>query len=324
MKFKFILFAILIYFLFSFFSIYKQIKNYINDRVLSQGFELSISNIETEFLKYYAREIYSLKDKIKTKYDKLEYEISINQIIRTDKILKCMKQNNTRTKKCLAGKGVLKNSRSEFYMNKPYNISDLIMYYPAYYPVILDSNLCGDSDIVQGIHVGPNQFNYRTVLRNTWGKVKKILGYKIKTFFFMGIDYKNKTEQSLLIEENKKYHDVIQFDYQTTYINLTIDIILSYNWTLYNCKKIKYFIKSDGDLYPNLEYVIHDNLVPVNESAIPRTSLGRIIGKGRAIRDPYHKNAIFKELYPDKYFKPYLSGCFYIHPKDVLKIVLFI
>lgn len=254
----------------------------------------------------------------------MEKEIATSLLAKSKEIVDCAINHPTEARECYEGKQV----RSEYYMRKPYVLSDQVILYPDdnYNNLLFNSpNFCDNSpDILNGIHIGPQQFAYRIALRHTWGTIRVIEGYKIKTMFFMGVNYGNETEQKLLEMENNKYHDIVQFNYKNTYLNITIGIILSYNWTIHYCPKIKYFFKSDADLYINLNKIIKEEMVKIDEPPLKMTSIGRPIPHGKVIRNPYHKNSIFEELYEGKRYHPYLSGCFYVHPMDVLKVVYII
>lgn len=225
----------------------------------------------------------------------------------------CVKDNNG-DKKCFSFK------KDVIYAKKVYREEDMVMKYPHQYNLVINNpNACdGDPQVLIGSPVGPRQFLERMGTRHTWGSVKEVNGIRVKHLFFAGQDENDPEGDRMLREENEHYHDIIQFDMKNHFMNLTLLAILTYNWTDYHCPNINYYVRSDTDMWFNPYNFISNFLQTKRENVL----MGNKIAHGKPIRVPVSRYYLSKNVYPQDYFLPYMSGCFLAMSRDVLpKIV---
>lgn len=125
---------------------------------------------------------------------------------------------------------------------------------------------------------------------------------------------------NLVEAESEKYRDIVQFSIIDNYLKITVTRLLSYYWLVENCKHKFIYVKSDADFYINAVDVMSKQYNFIINTKKP-TGAGFILKKSGPIRNPYHKNSIFKELYPEDIYPPYLSGCFSYWTSSALSIV---
>lgn len=264
----------------------------------------------------------NIKDGNYEEFDKLEKDMK-NRILEGQlKIRQCLGKSETKDhKECYIGKGV----KDEYMMEKPYKLEDITIEYPIKERTIIDSpDFCDDKpDVIFVYYTGVNQFIHRYSIRKTIGQINYYNGRSIKVLFFLGSTTDTKA-QNLMILERNKYRDIVQFSPPDNYLKITTTRILSYEWLINHCKHKYFYIKSDVDLYTNFFDII-DYELPHIESKYQNTPVGAgyIIRNSNVIRSPYHKNAIFKELFPEEVYPPYPSGCFSIWTSSTISLVYF-
>lgn len=79
------------------------------------------------------------------------------------------------------------------------------------------------------IHSAPNNLLKRNVIRETWGKQTTDL----ILLFFMGSTDMN--YQNDIINEDNKYHDIIQGNFVDVYRNMTYKHVMALKWATYYC-----------------------------------------------------------------------------------------
>lgn len=136
-------------------------------------------------------------------------------------------------------------------------------------------------------------------------------GHRIITMFLLAKQSDHKL-QDLVIEENKKYHDIIMEDFVYTYKNLALKTIMGMKWMATFCPHAKYMVKTDDDMYVSYKNIVNYLI----SSPDTRFVTGMVI-KGAPIRDPKSKWYVPKDLYPGTKYPPFCSGTGYILSGDV-------
>ncbi|XP_028315747.1 N-acetyllactosaminide beta-1,3-N-acetylglucosaminyltransferase 2-like [Gouania willdenowi] len=102
----------------------------------------------------------------------------------------------------------------------------------------------------------------RIAIRKTWGKVGWAVGLKpnsteqvggyIRRVFLLGKENTDSMDlSSLLRMENEYYGDMLQWDFQDTFFNLTLKDVLFWDWFSKSCKQIAFVFKGDDDIFVN-------------------------------------------------------------------------
>lgn len=229
-----------------------------------------------------------------------------------DEEYKCFKNNS--------GKCLSHNSAEDMIASKPYNEADLVMEDPVIYPAILEPSRLDENStqVVIAIPTAPSQFVERAAIRSTWCNTSYIKYKKMCCMFYCAQSEKGPLIDSFLKEEAEIHNDIVQFSFRNSYLNLTRLQLSTIAWTLQHFPSIKYFVRSDSDMFVNSNFLIR-KLIPYPKQ---RFIYGILIHQGIPIRHPASKYYLPTWLFPESYFPPYLSGCFYIWSKDVMEKVI--
>lgn len=160
--------------------------------------------------------------------------------------------------------------------------------------MVLDKNQCSakagaDLLILVMVLNRVDGFERRETIRNTWGKDIKS-NSKSKLYFAVGMTT-NSTIQEKLIEEDKKYNDIIQWGYYESYYNCTIKVLGILRWTAINCPLVKYVLKVDDDCL-----LVPDNLLQFCNKSEPSAIYGHLWRNPRVFRNVTSKWAISPQV----------------------------
>ncbi|XP_063977178.1 beta-1,3-galactosyltransferase 1-like isoform X2 [Diachasmimorpha longicaudata] len=156
----------------------------------------------------------------------------------------------------------------------------------------------------------------RMAIRDTWASETDLNSYNstaIKVVFLLG-QSDNETLNNSILEESHEYGDIVQEKFIDTYNNLTIKSVMLLKWVTTNCPQATYLMKTDDDMYINI-----DNLVKALKSR-PQSSgtlIGALICHARPILDPKNKWYTPKYMFSEKMYPNYLSGTGYVMSVDV-------
>ncbi|XP_046973694.1 beta-1,3-galactosyltransferase 5-like [Vanessa cardui] len=157
----------------------------------------------------------------------------------------------------------------------------------------------------------PTRFEHREAIRSTWAK-------HLPTYFIMGLD--GPTIEDLLVDnyvEAKKYSDVIIYNFQDHYQNLTLKTALMLKWTSERCPTGLMLFKTDDDVLVNpwmLKRVLHETA--------GRDLVGYRKMNNYLHRDEYSKWFAPRWLHRQDFISEYLSGTGYLINGKVIKKIL--
>ncbi|KAL7878729.1 hypothetical protein AOLI_G00097030 [Acnodon oligacanthus] len=103
-------------------------------------------------------------------------------------------------------------------------------------------------------------FDKRQVVRRTWGREGVVqTGVNIKTIFLLGVP-QNVTAlplwDRLLEYESRTFRDILLWDFEDTFFNLTLKETHFLQWVNMSCSTVKFIFKGDADVYVNIENVL--------------------------------------------------------------------
>lgn len=147
------------------------------------------------------------------------------------------------------------------------------------------------------VPTAPSELIARIAIRSTWKSVKQtIKGRKLDHFFYMGKPEKSNNSYpiSILLDEAKRYNDILLFDVENSYIKCTLLLLLCYKYIVDNFPYLRYLIRVNSDmiLYPQKL----DKMLDINKDVIGYKTAQMGI--------------------------EYLSGSFYILKRNYLKLVI--
>lgn len=185
--------------------------------------------------------------------------------------------------------------------------------------VIRGDNICRTRNSNDNIYIiaivgsAPHEFAARQVLRNTWGSYHRTNRSMFRLAFLLGVGT-DPHVQKKVIEENIYFQDIIQEDFQDTYLNLTVKSVAMLKWVSQYCNNAKYLVKSDTDTFLNVPNLI----LKLQEVNIGRVILGKIFWNSEVVRDKWSKYYVSKEIYPEERYPDYAAGAMYVISTDIV------
>ncbi|KAK6480138.1 UDP-GlcNAc:betaGal beta-1,3-N-acetylglucosaminyltransferase 9 [Huso huso] len=166
----------------------------------------------------------------------------------------------------------------------------------------------GDTFLLIAIKSVAEEFEKREVVRKTWGAEGLLNGVKIKMVFLLGVP-KNQTEfpewELLLRYESRAHRDILLWDFQDTFFNLTLKEINFLKWLDVFCPGVKFIFKGDADVYVNV-----DNIVELLKERSPGEDvfIGDVIYQAQPIRSKKSKYFIPETVYGQGIYPAYAGG----------------
>ncbi|KAM3926798.1 beta-1,3-galactosyltransferase 2-like [Leptodactylus fuscus] len=158
----------------------------------------------------------------------------------------------------------------------------------------------------------------RRTIRETWGN-ESIYDVDVVRIFLVGLPQVSPDQtQRLLEEESEAFGDVIQQDFMDTYNNLTLKTLMGMEWVTKFCSSASYVMKVDGDIFLNVDYLVHELLhpdLPVRNNYYT----GQLYFNARPCRNKGDKWYLPKEIYPNNTYPPYCAGPGYVFSADLAK-----
>uniref|UniRef100_H2M132 Hexosyltransferase n=1 Tax=Oryzias latipes TaxID=8090 RepID=H2M132_ORYLA len=144
----------------------------------------------------------------------------------------------------------------------------------------------------------------RQAIRQTWGQVGWVQGVFLlgkEDSHFLGANMSH-----LLNAENRRYGDILQWDFEDTFFNLTLKDVLFWSWFSRNCGRTLFVFKGDDDVFvntPKLISYLHEELKkPHAHATMKEFMIGDVIGDAMPIRAKYSKyfvpDSFYKGIYP--------------------------
>lgn len=153
----------------------------------------------------------------------------------------------------------------------------------------------------------------RSALRRAYvDEELQVLG--IRRVFLLGTlndDAEKKTHmlQNALLDESRRFNDILQGDFLDTYKNLTRKHLMGLQWAINNCKDVKYIMKMDDDIVVNIYGILEKlHLGMIEENSLTGYVLKNMI----PVREPANKWYVSKVEYTNSIYPDFVSGWLYI------------
>ncbi|KAG8004243.1 N-acetyllactosaminide beta-1 [Nibea albiflora] len=157
-------------------------------------------------------------------------------------------------------------------------------------------------------------FKNRQAIRQTWGQVGWQAGHNSSGGYIRRVFLLGKEDPAalgvdvspLLRMESKHYGDILQWDFQDTFFNLTLKDLLFWNWFSSHCNKTLFVFKGDDDVFVNtpkmITYLQDELNKPHAHKTMKDFMIGQVIGAAEPDRYNLSKyfipNSFYSGLYP--------------------------
>ncbi|EZA56538.1 hypothetical protein DMN91_001866 [Ooceraea biroi] len=151
----------------------------------------------------------------------------------------------------------------------------------------------------------------RSALRRAYA-AEELRALEIRRVFLLGTldaDAERKTHvtQSALVDESRRFGDILQGDFLDTYRNLTRKHLMGLRWAVSNCRSVRYIMKMDDDIVVNL-YGVLDKLHTVEENSLA----GYVLKNMAPVREPANKWYVSRAEYTGSVYPAFVSGWLYV------------
>uniref|UniRef100_A0A8C6T4D4 Hexosyltransferase n=1 Tax=Neogobius melanostomus TaxID=47308 RepID=A0A8C6T4D4_9GOBI len=205
----------------------------------------------------------------------------------------------------------------------PAHIQQFIYYrHCRHFPVLLDiHDKCGGSEkssdvfLLLVIKSSPGNFDRREVLRKTWARERQHNGLWIRRIFIAGTaesgvekDRLNK----LLKAEQREYRDILQWDFDESFFNLTLKQILFFEWMKHRCPKVHFLLNGDDDVFANTDGMVEYLRELPDNNGSSHLYTGYVFENTAPVRWSGSKYYIPKQITEFDIYPPYCGGGGYL------------
>ncbi|XP_036400142.1 UDP-GlcNAc:betaGal beta-1,3-N-acetylglucosaminyltransferase 9 [Megalops cyprinoides] len=152
-------------------------------------------------------------------------------------------------------------------------------------------------------------FHKRQVVRRTWGREGMLQdGVQVETVFLLGVPHNRSALpmwDRLLTYESHTFKDILLWDFEDTFFNLTLKETHFLKWVNSSCPNVRFIFKGDADVYVNV-----DNILEMlrDRDADGDLFVGDIIFNARPIRRRSSKYFVPEIVYGQGIYPAYAGG----------------
>ncbi|KAJ7987966.1 hypothetical protein DPEC_G00318740 [Dallia pectoralis] len=201
----------------------------------------------------------------------------------------------------------------------PGHIQDFLFYrHCRHFPMLLDvPDKCGgpykSSEVFLLLVIKSSPMNYdrRNVLRKTWAKERLQNGVWIRRIFISGTTgtgFENQNFNTLLRLENREHNDILQWDFNDTFFNLTLKQILFLEWMDKNCRQARFLLNGDDDVFANTDNMVEYLQNLKDNDGDQHHFSGELIYYLGPMRIPESKYYIPVQVQESEKYPPYCGG----------------
>ncbi|KAK3540060.1 hypothetical protein QTP70_025378 [Hemibagrus guttatus] len=213
----------------------------------------------------------------------------------------------------------LSASEIQGFSTLPMIIQDFLFYqHCRYFPMLLNApGKCGgpensaDVFLLLAIKSSPSNYERREVLRKTWASERLQSGVWIRTVFISGTTgngFEKDRLNKLLELENREYQDIVQWDFNDTFFNLTLKQILFLEWMERFCPDVHFLLNGDDDIFANTDNMVEYLMSLGDNDGSKHLFIGHLIQNVGPIRHPASKYYIPKQVHKSDRYPPYCGG----------------
>ncbi|XP_029004989.1 lactosylceramide 1,3-N-acetyl-beta-D-glucosaminyltransferase A-like [Betta splendens] len=170
----------------------------------------------------------------------------------------------------------------------------------------------------------PENIEQRQAIRATWGNESIIwsqLGEVVKVVFVLGMhpDVRHQTRvQAALLVEDHTYEDLIQQNFADTFHNLTLKLVMQFQWSQNYCPHARFLMSADDDIFVHVPNLVK-YLQQLTSSQLVAKDLwfGHVHRGSPPVRHKHSKYHVPYEIYPWPSYPDYTAGAGYVVSADV-------
>ncbi|KAM4641525.1 UDP-GlcNAc:betaGal beta-1,3-N-acetylglucosaminyltransferase 8 [Discoglossus pictus] len=173
----------------------------------------------------------------------------------------------------------------------------------------LDKCPANKTFLLLAIKSSPNNFAQRQAVRNTWGAEGNYGGHFVRLVFLLGRSI-GPDLSTLLFHEHTLFQDLLQWDFEDTFFNLTLKDQLFLDWVTRRCPDTRFILKGDDDVFARTSDIVK-YLSLLSESRSRALYMGHVVKSARPYRDTRSKYYIPSTYYVG-WYPPYAGGGGYV------------
>ncbi|XP_042355475.1 N-acetyllactosaminide beta-1,3-N-acetylglucosaminyltransferase 3-like [Plectropomus leopardus] len=201
----------------------------------------------------------------------------------------------------------------------PGYIKDFLYYrHCRHFPMILDiPDKCGGADrsadvfLLLVIKSPPMNYDRREILRKTWARERMHNGLWIRRIFISGTTdagFDKRRLNTLMELEQREHNDILQWDFNDSFYNLTLKQILFLEWMERNCPHVRFLFNGDDDVFAHTDNMVEYLQSLADNSGNKHLFTGHLIQNVGPIRHPYSKYYIPVQVEESEHYPPYCGG----------------
>ncbi|KAF4072711.1 hypothetical protein AMELA_G00266080 [Ameiurus melas] len=199
------------------------------------------------------------------------------------------------------------------------HIQDFLFYrHCRHFPMLLNvPGKCGgpensdDVFLLLAIKSSPSNYERREVLRKTWASERLQSDKWIRTVFISGTtrgSFEKERLNKLLELENQQNQDILQWDFEDSFFNLTLKQILFLEWMERFCPDVHFLLNGDDDIFANTDNMVHYLKGLHDNDGSKHLFIGHLIRYVGPIRVPGSKYYIPVQVQESERYPPYCGG----------------
>ncbi|XP_076009652.1 N-acetyllactosaminide beta-1,3-N-acetylglucosaminyltransferase 3-like [Genypterus blacodes] len=201
----------------------------------------------------------------------------------------------------------------------PQSIQDFLYHrHCRHFPMILDlPDKCGGADksadvfLFLVIKSSPENYDRREVLRKTWAEERLHNGKWIRRVFISGTTNTGLEKErlnDLLKLEQRDYNDILQWDFNDSFFNLTLKQVLFLEWMERNCPYAGFLLNGDDDVFAHTDNMVAYLQGLKDNNGSKHLFTGHLIAGVGPIRHPGSKYYVPEQVYESESYPPYCGG----------------
>ncbi|XP_072246960.1 N-acetyllactosaminide beta-1,3-N-acetylglucosaminyltransferase 3-like [Leuresthes tenuis] len=202
-------------------------------------------------------------------------------------------------------------------------IQDFLYYrHCRHFPMILDlPDKCGSSDEPEDIFLliviksSPKNYERREVVRKTWAKERLHRGALIRRVFISGTSgtgFERERNNKILALEHREHNDILQWDFNESFFNLTLKQMLFLEWMERRCLHARFLLNGDDDVFAHTDNMVEYLQSLRHNNTSKHLFTGHLITDSNPVRWPRSKYFVPVQVHESDSYPPYCGGAGYL------------